>query len=178
MKFTQCIPVLAFVSLAFAAFAAEGPATFKVSDLTFTRPADWAWVETTSPMRQAQLKVADPASKGTAEVIFFYFGPGGAGGTKANVDRWLGQFAEPREKINPRIEESAAGKHKVTYVRAEGTYRSGVPGGPLTPLPDHALLGAIIEAPQGHVFVRLTAPKEFAEKLAPEFKKMTESALK
>jgi hypothetical protein len=178
MKFTKSLPVLALLSLASSLGAAEGPATFKVSELTFTRPADWGWVETTSSMRQAQLKVVDPASKKTAEVIFFYFGPGGAGGTQANVDRWLGQFAEPRDQINPKIEESKDGKHKVTYVQAEGTYRSGVPGGPLTPLPDHALVGAIVEAPGGSVFVRMTAPKDFAKKLAPEFKKMIESAVK
>ena len=100
---------------------ADSPTTFKVSELTFTRPTGWEWVEVTSPMRKAQLKVVD--AKASAEVIFFHFGPGGAGGTKANVDRWLGQFQEPRDKINAKTEDVTVGKHKVTYVQAEGTYK-------------------------------------------------------
>src|ERR1700722_20133979 len=98
---------------------AEVPATFKVGDFTFTRPAKWEWVEVSSPMRKAQLKVPDARSDAGAEVVFFQF-PGGAGSTQANVDRWLGQFEEPRDKINAKIEETTIGKNKVTYVQAEG----------------------------------------------------------
>ena len=144
----------------------------------FTRPAGWEWVEVTSSMRKAQLKVADTKTKTSAEVIFFHFGPGPAGGTKANVDRWLGQFQEPRDKINAKTEDVTVGKHKVTYVQAEGTYKSGMPGGPQTPMPDYALIGAIIEASEGSVFVRLTGPKTLAQASLADFKKMVEGALK
>src|SRR5437763_1487850 len=102
--------------------AAEAPATFKVGEFTFTRPAKWDWIEATSPMRKAELRVNDP--KGKADVIFFNFGGGQGGGTKANIDRWLGQFQESREKINPKIQETIVGKRKVTYVNAQGTYMS------------------------------------------------------
>src|SRR5256885_10548290 len=85
--------------------AADAPATFKVSEFTFTRPANWEWVESTSQMRKAELKVVDAATKAKAEVVFYHFGPGSAGGAQANVDRWLGQFEEPREKINAKTEE-------------------------------------------------------------------------
>src|ERR1044072_8473504 len=91
---------------------ADSPTTFRVSEFSFPRPAGWEWVEVTSQMRKAQLKVVDAKSKASAEVIFFHFGPGSAGGTKANVDRWLGQFQEPREKINAKTEEVTDGKHK------------------------------------------------------------------
>ena len=157
---------------------AEAPATFKVSEFTFKRPADWEWVEQTSQMRKAQLKVTDSKSKATADVIFFYFGPGNGGGTKANVERWYSQFQEPRDKINPRSDETTIGKHKVTYVQAEGTYLSGMPGGPQTPMPGFALAGAIIEAEQGSVFVRMTGPKDLVNASLAEFKKMVESGLK
>jgi len=129
-------------------------------------------------MRKAQLKVTDSKSKASADVIFFYFGPGNGGGTKANVERWYGQFKEPRDKINPRSEEVTIGKHKVTYVQAEGTYMSGMPGGPQTPMPGFALAGAIVEAEQGSVFVRMTGPKELVNVSLAEFKKMVESGLK
>src|SRR5438093_5548959 len=158
--------------------AADAPATFKVSEFTFTRPANWEWVESASAMRKAELKVVDEKTKAKAEVVFYHFGQGGAGGTQANVDRWFGQFVEPRDKINAKTEESTVGKHKVTYVSAEGTYKSGMPGGPQTPMPNHALLGAIIEASEGSVFVKLTGPKELAKSATQDFKKMVEGALK
>jgi hypothetical protein len=175
------IPQIA-VSILFSALnclrAADAPATFKVSEFTFTRPANWEWVESASPMRKAELKVVDEKTKTKAEVVFYHFGQGPAGGTQANVDRWLGQFVEPRDKINAKTEESTVGKHKVTYVSAEGTYKSGMPGGPQTPMPNHALLGAIIEAGEGSVFVKMTGPKELTKAATADCKKMVESALK
>lgn len=158
--------------------AADAPANFKVSDVSFTRPAAWEWVEVASPMRKAQLKLASADKKETGEVVFFHFGPGGGGGTKANVDRWLGQFQEPREKINAKVEETTVGKTKVTYVSAEGTYQSGMPGGPKTSLANHVLLGAVIEASEGSIFVRLTAPAALAKSANADFKKLVESGLK
>ncbi len=158
--------------------AADAPATFKVSDFTFARPPPWEWVESASPMRKAQLEGWEKKTKAKAEIVFYHFGQGAAGGTQANVDRWLGQFVEPRDKINAKTEESTVGKHKVTYVSAEGTYKSGMPGGPQTPMPNYALLGAIIEASEGSVFVKMTGPKELIKKATADFKKMLESALK
>jgi len=159
-------------------WAADAPATFKVSEFTFTRPANWEWVESASQMRKAELKVVDEKTKAKAEIVFYHFGQGGAGGTQANVDRWLGQFVEPRDKINAKVEDTTVGKHKVSYVSAEGTYKSGMPGGPQTPMPDYALMGAIIESAEGSVFVKMTGPKELTRSATADFKKMVEGALK
>ena len=157
---------------------AQDNKTFKVSEFTFTKPAGWESVEVTSQMRKAQLKVTDPKTKASADVIFFHFGPGDGGGTKANVERWFNQFKEPRDQIKARTEEVTVGSHKVTYVQAEGTYSSGMPGGPQTPMPGYALAGAIVESPQGSVFVRMTGPQALVKDSLAEFKKMVESALK
>jgi hypothetical protein len=167
-----------FILLTGAVAHADSPATFPAGDFTFTRPAKWEWVEVTSSMRKAQLKVTDAAGKESAEVTFFEFGPGGAGGVKANVDRWLGQFTEPREKLNSKVEEVTIGKTKVTYVQAEGTFKSGMPGGPQTPVPDSGLLGAILEGENGMVFVKMTGPKELVKSSAADFKKLVESGPK
>ena len=170
---------LAFLLLpAFALTAAEGPATFKVSEFNFKRPASWEWVETTSTMRKAQLKVPDPKKSAGAEVVFFHFGEGNAGGTQANVDRWYGQFQEPRDQIKAKSESVSAGKHKVTYVEAHGTYLSGPPGGAKTSMPNHMLLGAIIEADGGSVFIKFTGSADLAGASRKDFRQMIESALK
>ena len=162
--------------LASAAHAA-GPETFKVSEFTFKRPGSWEWVEVASQMRKAQLKVTPKDAKEPGEVVFFFFGPQ-SGGTKANVDRWFSQFEEGRDKINAKTEEKTVGKVKVTYVSAEGTYKSGMPGAPATPKAGFALLGAIIEGSEGSVFVRLTGPASLAKSARGDFEKMIESGLK
>jgi len=159
-----------------ASFAAEAPKTFSVGEFNFTRPANFEWVPTTSSMRKAELKVESKDKKEKAEVIFFHFGESNGGGTQANVDRWLGQFKEPREKINSKVDAAKINGRTVTFVQAEGTYMSGMPGGPKTPQPNAMLLGAILESQKGNVFVRMTGPAALVKEAQAEFKKMIESA--
>jgi hypothetical protein len=107
-------------------------------------------------------------------VVFFHFGEGGGGGTKANIDRWLSQFQEPREKLQSKVEEVTVNQRKITYVQAQGTYLSGMPGGAKTPQPNTMLLGAIIEGQDGSVFVRLTGPVRLSTASQAAFRKMVE----
>jgi hypothetical protein len=169
---------LAALIISTSGLRAEEHATFPVGEFIFTRPVKWEWVESTSKMRKAQLKVTDAASKASADVAFYYFGTNGAGGVQANVDRWLGQFAEPKDQINAKVEHTTVGKTKLTYVQAEGTYNSGMPGGAVTPMPDYALVGAILESDQGNVYVRMTGPKAFVRSAVVDFKKMIEDGPK
>ncbi len=129
-------------------------------------------------MRKAQLLITDDKTRQTADVVFFHFGAAQGGDVQANVDRWLGQFQEPRDKINAKVEKGNAGSMKITWVEAEGTYLSGMPGGPKTPMPNSALRGAIIESDQGNVFARLTGPRDLVKNSAADFHKMIESAAK
>ena len=171
---------LAALALAFysvAPVSAAAPATFKVGELAFTRPAAWEWIEVTSPMRKAQLRVTDPATKETADVSFFDFGPG-PGSPQANVDRWINQFEESRDKLKPQISETTIGGRKVTYVQAQGTYKGAMPGGPPKSTPHYGLMAAIIEGKDSNVFVKLTGPAALTEKATADFKKMVESSVK
>lgn len=180
MRTTNFVLALAVLTLAFGGLtkAAEAPATFQVSEFTFKRPPTWEWIESTSAMRKAQLKVLSADKKESAEVVFYYFGQGGGGGTQANVDRWLSQFQEPKEQIKAKVEENTVNKRKVTYVQAEGTYLSGMPGGPKTPQPNTMLLGAVLESDSGNVFVKMTGPAALTKASITEFKQMVESGLK
>jgi len=177
LSYMRSIAALIFALISITSLRAEEHEKFAVGQSTFTRPAKWQWVEVASQIRKAQLKVVDAASGTNADVVFFVFA-GGAGDAKANVDRWHGQFVEPRTETNSKVEETTVGKTKVTYVMDEGTYKSGMPGGPTTPMSDYALSGAIIEGKDGNIFVRMTGPKALVKSSLPDYKKMIESGLK
>ena len=127
-------------------------------------------------MRKAQLKINSDDKKSSAEVVFFHFGAGQGGTAKANVDRWLGQFQEPREKLNSKTEDTTIAGHKVSYVSAEGTYMDGPPFGQKTPRPGYALFGAILESDEGSVFVKMTGPADLVKSSQATFRKMVEGA--
>ena len=107
-------------------------------------------------MRAAQLKISGAKEGESADVVFFHFGPSGGGDTQSNVDRWVRQFQGGSEAA--KVEPQEIGGAKVTLVTTEGTFNSGMPGGPTTPMENYALLGAIIEHKEGSVFVKMTGP--------------------
>jgi hypothetical protein len=166
---------IALLLSVFSVLGAEDHPTFKVGAYTFKRPEGWNWVESSGGMRAAQLKIA--GEKGPGEVVFFVFPAGAGGDAQANVDRWLAMFQEGRDKINSKVEKTKAGGAAITYVQAEGTYMSGMPGGAKTPMPNSMLQGAIIESEQGNVFIRLTGPNSLVKSNQEKFKKMVSEAL-
>jgi len=143
---------------------------FKVAGMTFASPKEFISVKPKSFMRKAQLMVGVDAAEG--EIVFFHFGPRGGGGVQANVDRWFGQFTEPKAQIKPKTEKAKAGEIAVTFVSAEGTFKAGPPRGPVEEKPDYALLGAIIEGKEGAIFAKFTGPKATVSAHSALFRKM------
>lgn len=169
---------LALTSLALfcaATLHAEDPATFPVGGLTFKRPADWSWVPVNSPMRKAQLKVPGTKPEEAADVTFFHFGPEGGGDVESNAKRWIAQFRGSED--NAKIEAQQIGGAKVTIVTTEGSFSSGMPGGPATIMEKYALLGAIIEHPDGNVFVKMTGPAALVKESRKKFLDFISTAL-
>lgn len=163
--------ILLTILLAPALKAIE-PAEFTVGRFTFERPSAWKWIVPASSMRKAQLEV--PASDGApAEITFFHFGAGQGGGVQANADRWFAQFGNS----NTSQSSETAGSSRIVRVQARGTFQSGMPGGPTTPLENYALRGAIMEDPdKGDVFVKMTGPAPVVEAAAPLFDEMVRAA--
>jgi len=120
-------------------------------------------------MRKAQLTVS---GEGTADVTFFHFGAGQGGGVQANVDRWFGQFQNAKTGQT----KETVGKTPVTFVQAEGTFSSGMPGGATTPMANFAMRGAILERADGDVFVKMTGPAALVESAAAAFEKLVRDA--
>ena len=159
--------LLLLVSLAFAV-AAQAAEQVTVGSFVFTRPEAWGWVVPASLMRKAQLSVPGVDGSAPGEVVFFHFGAGQGGSVQANVDRWFKQFSDG--STDARTER--VGNTKVTFVRASGTFSSGMPGGPTTPLKDYAMRGAILESPAGDVYVKMTGPQVVVKLAEPAFEKM------
>jgi len=167
-------PSIFFILLAAFASSAFGidPSEFTVGGFSFERPSGWKWVVPASSMRKAQLGV-EKADSAPAEVTFFHFGPGQGGGVQANVDRWFAQFGNS----NTGQREEKSGSTRIVHVEARGTFQSGMPGGPTTPLENYALRGAILEdAQSGDVFVKMTGPAPLVESAGSSFDEMVRAA--
>ncbi|HKB71554.1 MAG TPA: hypothetical protein VKH46_11970 [Thermoanaerobaculia bacterium] len=139
----------------------------RVAGIAFAPPAAWRREAPASAMRAAQFAIPGSAGEKDGAVAVYYFGSGQGGGIAANAKRWQEQFSgQSSPGTVTSLDKNGV---KVTVVTAEGTYASGMPMGPSTPEPGFALWGAIIEAPQGNVFVKATGPKSLIERSRSDF---------
>jgi hypothetical protein len=164
--------LLAFIAIAFVAEARAE--SVKVEAFTFAVPEGWKSVTPSSPMRKAQLEIARGPEK--AEVTFFHFGADQGGTAEDNVARWYAQF--PGSEKNRITEHMQVGPVKITFAMTDGTFSSGMPGGPTTPMEGYALCGAILESAAGNVFVKMTGPNAVVKASTEAFKKMVTEAAK
>jgi hypothetical protein len=142
--------------------------------LTWTIPPGWS-VDAERAMRVATYGV--PAASGDAEggeCGVFHFGPSQGGDVESNIARWVAQFESPG---TPERSGRVVDGMRVSLVKVSGTYLA--PGGPMMQStgskPDYALLGAIVEGPQGSVFFKLTGPRRTLEAAARDFDAMVAS---
>ncbi len=131
-------------------------------------PKRWTLAEDRA-MRVATYLV--PAASGDAEggeCGVFYFGASQGGDVESNIQRWVSQFqgASPAERSSRTVNGM-----QVSLVKVGGTYLA--PAGPMMQStgtkPGYALLGAIVSAPQGSVFFKLTGPRKTLEAAKGEF---------
>jgi hypothetical protein len=128
--------------------------------VTWVDPEGWPRDPKPRPMRTATFVVPKAAGDSEdGELAITYFGPGQGGGTRANVDRWLGQFSDRKPEEGRQADRTVNGLLQHTLEIDQGTFASGMPGGNQKPKADYALLGAIVSAPTGDYFFKLTGPK-------------------
>lgn len=123
-------------------------------------------------MRKAQLSAPGEGGSAAAEITFFHFGAGQGGSVKDNVNRWVAQF----QNATSDSKAETVGKTDVTFVSAAGTFSSGMPGGPTTPMTGYALRGAILESAQGDVYVKMTGPENVVKASEAAFQAMVRAA--
>jgi hypothetical protein len=145
-------------------------------EVTWEDPEKWQKPPPKNAMRKANYVV--PHASGDdedGELVVFYFGPGEGGDIEANVDRWVKQFSDVKPEDVKRADRSANGLNQHTVEIASGTYSSGMPGGPQTPKQGYALLGAIVKAPSGNYFFKLTGPKATVDAARADFYALLDS---
>jgi hypothetical protein len=146
--------------------AAEQPAQ---RSIVFSDPPRWKRKPAAGAMRKATFEVPASGAGEPGEVSVFNFGAGQGGGVDANVERWVKQFPglDPSKVKKSKRVASGLTVHVVEI--DEGTFSSGMPGGPSTPKPGWGLVGAIVEAPDGNWFFKLVGPRATVDDARGEF---------
>lgn len=151
--------------------AMGGPAS--AGALQFELPEGWTEEAPSNTMRLTQARI--PGEAGDGEFALFYFGPGGGGGTEANIQRWVNQV----EGAQPERDTYQSGDLTVHTVVATGTL-TGSPmtmqGGAPAPQEGSMLLGAVVEGPGGPWFFKATGPKETLSPYRDGFFEMVRNA--
>ena len=175
MQIRPAILILCLV-LGFVSHSSADPTNFMIEGLTFGRPAKWDWIVPDSNARKAQLRFVD-RDKSVDTSFYWYPAENKQGDPEDCIKRWQAQFRN-KNQVQTTIESDTVGKFKVTYAQMEGVYKGFGKESPSVPLPDYALIGAVVPTGKGAVVVRMTGPKELVYKTTKTFKKMIEDALK
>jgi len=159
-----------------------GPVQAAPTAQSATPPVEIAWQDPPSfrrvppknAMRKASYEVPHaPGDTEDGELAVFYFGPGQGGSIDANVDRWVKQFsgvAQSDVKRADRVLKSGLRLHTVEIVH--GTFESGMPGTSGGPKKEYGLEGAIVEAPSGAYFFKMTGPTKTVAAARTAFNEM------
>jgi hypothetical protein len=129
-------------------------------DIAWQVPEGWRSEKPKSAMRKATYGVPRAAGdKEDAELAVFYFGADQGGSIEANADRWIKQFADAAEPDVRRSDREANGLRQHLVEVVKGTFSSGMPGDTGSK-PNYGMVAAIVEAPSGPYFFKLTGPSE------------------
>ena len=143
----------------------------------------WSYPSRWTKGAQRQMRVVTyviPAAEGDAEpaeCAVSYFGTAAGGAVDMNIARWSGQFEG--EPAPVRKDETVDGMN-VAKVQLAGTYLA--PAGPMMQATgkkeNFRLYGAIVDAPEGKLFFKLTGPAKTVEGAGAELDAMIGSITK
>ncbi len=128
--------------------------------ITWIDPAGFKRVPPKNAMRKATYIVPRQAPDSEdGELAVFYFGPGQGGTVDANMNRWLAQFKDAKPADVRRADRNVHGLVEHTVELDSASYDGSMPGmGQSKVKAGYGLLGAIVEAPSGSYFFKLTGP--------------------
>lgn len=154
--------------------ATSDATVIEVGGLSFPKPTTWQWQLPTMQFRTLQYSVPGPGGEdgGAAELVVSLF-PGGDGGPiDANIERWVRQFrGSDGGPIVPVREDITVAGMKVALIELKGAYQGM---GAAAPRPGQMQFGAIVQAPERNVFLRLNGPERTVELHRKDFRAMVD----
>ncbi len=169
-------PAAAPAAASAASGAGMAPTPTRELGIAFDDPPGWKRLTPSSAMRAASFEVPPAAGDPEAgDLGVFYFGPTQGGSLEQNVKRWRDSFPDVAEDKVKRSQRNPSGLLQHLVEIEDGTYSSGMPGAPKTPKAGYALLGAIVEAPTGNYYFKLTGPKATVAAARPKFLSLLDS---
>jgi hypothetical protein len=150
-----------------------------VAGLDLKAPWGWKRLEAESRMRRAQFEVPPPEKGGvSAEAVIFFFGKDQGGDVPTNLDRWRRSMRSTTgETMVGEVAEREVEGVRITEIQLYGTYtgQPSMAGIPPRPQENFGLVGAIVEAPGGNLFLRLLGPEATVKARLEEFRNFTAS---
>jgi len=144
--------------------------------LKFDAPAAWTAKTPSSTMRVAEFALPkDAADAEDASLVVYFFGAQQGGTVQANLDRWIGQMAQPDGKASKDVAKTSSLQSKaglkITLVDVSGTYVAEVTPGSTERLnkPGFRQLAAVVETSGGPYYVKLVGPKATVAKWQSSF---------
>jgi hypothetical protein len=140
------------------------------ASVKFDVPAGWKALPLSSSMRVADFNLAKvPGDSEDATTTLYFFGARQGGSVQANMDRWMGQLAQPDGRASKDVAKtSTLTSHglKVSIVDVSGTYvAETAPGsGQNFNKPGFRQIAAVVETPGGNYYVKCTGPAKTVAK--------------
>jgi len=150
--------------------------------LKFDAPAGWVSKPPASSMRIVEYTLPKTGADAEDAALAVYFFGGQGGTVQANLDRWLGQMAQPDGKASKDVANTtelvSKSGLKITLLEVTGTYIAELsPGSPEHfNKPGFRLRAAVIETTGGPYFVKLTGPAATVTKWDESFLAFLKSA--
>lgn len=138
-------------------------------------PSEWSKTPPRGGMRRATYKV--PSAKGDlsmGEVAVFYFGPGQGGSVEENAARWAKQFGIEKGEVK-RSNRRVNDLDQYIVEIPKGKYKPDMMNKNKEGFKEWAMLVAIVEAPSGSYFFKLTGPSKTVDQARPIFFKMLDT---
>ena len=149
-----------FAAIAACCLSAAVLLAQSAAGVRWTPPAGWQ-AQPAQAMRAATYSVPPaPGDKAPGECAVYFFGAGQGGSIEDNLERWKSQFrAADGKPATAQVGTRTVRGMKVTTIDSSGEYSGlGGPMAPAHPVAGYRLLGAIVEAPGGNIFVKFTGP--------------------
>ncbi len=142
----------------------------EIAGFVMPKPATWQWQTPSMQFRALQYSVPGVGESGAAEVVFSVFAAGDGGPIDMNIKRWVGQFRnDDGSEAAAKIEDRTIAGLPVKWIELAGRYQGM---GQAAPRPDMMQLGAILQAPDRTIFIRLVGSRATVEAARKDFEAM------